>query len=38
MAVPPESPLREKLNRVLMTMQENGALERIRSKWFGYDP
>jgi len=38
MAVPPESPLREKLNRVLLAMQENGTLERIRSKWFGYDP
>jgi ABC-type amino acid transport substrate-binding protein len=36
-ALPQGSPLREKLNRELLAMQENGTLERIRSKWFGHD-
>jgi ABC-type amino acid transport substrate-binding protein len=37
-AVPSGSPMREQLNRVLLKIEENGAFERIRSKWFGYDP
>jgi ABC-type amino acid transport substrate-binding protein len=37
-AIPHGSPLREDLNRVLLKIEENGALERIRSKWFGFDP
>jgi polar amino acid transport system substrate-binding protein len=38
MAIPQGSPLREDLNRVLLAMREDGTLERIRSKWFGFDP
>jgi ABC-type amino acid transport substrate-binding protein len=38
MAIPQGSPLREDFNRVLLAMRENGTLERIRSKWFGFDP
>ena len=37
-AIPQGSPLREDLNRVLLKIKENGTLERIRSKWFGFDP
>jgi polar amino acid transport system substrate-binding protein len=37
-AIPQGSPLREDFNRVLLKLEENGALERIRSKWFGFDP
>ena len=38
MGIQQGSPLRERLNRVLLAMRENGILEEIRYKWFGIDP
>ncbi len=35
MALPQGSALREKINRILLGMSEEGRLEQIRSKWFG---
>ncbi len=35
MALPQDSPLRERINRILLAMAEDGRLERIRSQWFG---
>jgi ABC-type amino acid transport substrate-binding protein len=35
MAVPQGSPLRERVNRILLAMHEDGRLEDIRGKWFG---
>ncbi len=36
-AVPQDSPLRERLNRVLLSMIENGKFDEIRASWFGAD-
>ena len=37
MAIPEGSPLQESLNRVLLTLREQGIIEKIRYKWFGSD-
>jgi ABC-type amino acid transport substrate-binding protein len=34
-AVAEDSPLREKLNRALLRLEENGRLSEIRTHWFG---
>lgn len=36
-AVPEGSPLREEVNRALLSLRENGTYERLYSKWFGND-
>ena len=35
MAVPQGSPLRERVNRVLLEIAESGESDKIWSKWFG---
>ena len=35
-AYPTGSPLREDINRALLTLLENGTYEQIYSKWYGY--
>lgn len=35
LALPQGSPLREKINRAILTLLESDELERIRTKWFG---
>ena len=35
LALPQGSPLREKLNRAILTLKENGELERTLEKWLG---
>lgn len=37
-AVQPKSPLREEINRALLTLRESGEYERIYRKWFGENP
>ena len=37
-AFPPDSPLREPVNRALLELSENGASERLYKKWFGEAP
>jgi len=34
-AVPQDSPLRERLNRALLALNERGFIEELRQKWFG---
>jgi len=35
MAFPLNSPLRKKVNKAILMMQENGDYDRIYQKWFG---
>jgi len=37
LAFPEGSPLREKVNRLLLHMREDGTLARLRAQWFGSD-
>lgn len=34
-ALPENSPLRERLNRALLRLHENGTYEQIYNKWYG---
>jgi ABC-type amino acid transport substrate-binding protein len=36
LALPQGSPLREKINRAILTLLESDEMEQIQKKWFGY--
>ncbi len=35
-ALPPDSPLREQINRALLQLREDGTYDRLHSQWFGH--